>query len=122
MTAWPRRRWLVLASIGYGLILLAIAIVCLVIVAKQQFQWLVGPPFLGTVIATIVIGGLLILVAVAMLPAERKHWMGWAVLAWALIALTSPLFGIMFLLPWGALLLSAPLILVVLVLWFRSAG
>jgi hypothetical protein len=37
-------------------------------------------------------------------------------------ALTSPLFGIMFLLPWGALLLSAPLILVVLVLWFRSAG
>lgn len=109
-----------MASVGFGLILFALAMVCLVLFAKEQFGWLVGSRFLGSVVALVLGGALLMIVAVLMLPAERKHWMGWAVLVWALIAITSPLFGFMFLLPWGVLFFSAPLILVVLVLWFRE--
>jgi hypothetical protein len=46
----------------------------------------------------------------AALP-ERASWRGIVLILWAVIALTSPLFGIMFLRPWGILAIRLPLII-----------
>jgi hypothetical protein len=42
-------------------------------------------------------------------------------MVWALIALTSPAFGFLFLLPWGFLAVTLPLVIVALVGAFREA-
>jgi hypothetical protein len=39
---------------------------------------------------------------------------------WGLIALTSPAFRIMFLLPWGVLALSLPFVVAILIALFRK--
>lgn len=114
------RRWLILASIGFALVLLAMVIVFLVVVAKTQFGSLVGPAFLPAITGTVLFGGAAMMLAVLMLP-NRKSWRSIVVVVWSLIALTSPLFGIMFLLPWGVLLASSPVVFAVLLRWFRVA-
>jgi len=107
------RRWLIAASIGCAMIVLTMVVVALVILDKPQFGWLVGSMFLPVITSGVLLGGLIVLVSALNLPA-RKTWRGVTLILWALIALTSPLFGIMFLLPWGVLLLMLPLVIWIL--------
>lgn len=114
-----RRQWLLAATVGFALVLCAFVVVGLVIGAKEQFGGLVGSSFLGTIVAMVMGGALALLIAVWKLP-ERSTLAGRGVLAWGLLAVSSPAFGIMFLLPWGVLALSAPLVGAALVKWFRA--
>lgn len=106
----PGRRWLTLAMVGVGLVMLALITTALVIVDKPRFGSLVGPWFLPAITSGAIVGSILLLVSAWNLPG-RKSWRGVTLMIWALIALTSPAFGIMFLLPWGLLVLMLPLVI-----------
>lgn len=114
-----QRRWMILVATGFAMVMVAIIVVCLVIIAKAQFQWLVGSAFLGSIVGLVLLGGLLMLVATFMLP-DRWSWRSILVIVWSLIAVTSPLFGIMFLMPWAVLLFASPFVVMVLWQWFRA--
>jgi len=114
-----RRRWLMLAKIGVGLIALTMIVVALVIFAKEQFKELVGPAFLPIIGSGVLLGSILVIVAALRLP-ERKTWRGMFLLVWGLIALTSPAFGVMFLLPWGLLALTLPVVISILITFSRT--
>ncbi|HYH08905.1 MAG TPA: hypothetical protein VEK11_17765 [Thermoanaerobaculia bacterium] len=120
MPVSSRRRWLYAATVGCALVVLVLLVVALVIVDKEHFGWLVGSSFLQIITSGVWAGSLVLLVAAFNLP-ERRTWRGIALIVWALIALTSPAFGFMFLLPWGVLVLSLPLIATILVTAFRQA-
>jgi MFS family permease len=104
------RRWLNLAMAGCALVVLAMATAALVVVDKARFGWLVGASFLPAITSGAIVGAILLLVGAWNLP-ERKSWRGVTLLIWGLIALTSPAFGIMFLLPWGFLVLMLPFVI-----------
>jgi MFS family permease len=106
----PGRRWLILAMAGCGLVVLAMAISALVVIDKPRFGWLVGTMFLPAITSGVMVGSILLLIGAWNLP-ERKRWRGVTLLMWGLIALTSPAFGIMFLLPWGFLVLMLPFVI-----------
>ena len=111
--AGVRRGWLVLVTIGCALVVLTLIVVCLVLVDKTHFGSMVGPMFLPIITSGIFLGALLVLIGTSMLPI-RRTWRGIVLFVWALVALTSPLFGFMFLLPWGVLVLALPLVLWIL--------
>lgn len=116
----PRRRgWLTLAAIGCGLVVLAVLVSALVIFDKEHFGWMVDTWFLPIIGSGCLVGGLLVLVGTLMLP-ERWTWRGIVLLVWALIALTSPLFGFLFLVPWGVLALLLPVVIPVFVQLYRA--
>ncbi|MEA2414556.1 MAG: hypothetical protein QOI58_1213 [Thermoanaerobaculia bacterium] len=69
--------------------------------------------FLEFISAGVMVGGLLVLLAGFFLP-ERKTWRGITLMLWGLIALTSPGFGLMFLLPWGLVAAALPLVIAIL--------
>ena len=115
-----RRRWLMVAKIGVALVTLAMVVVALVIFAKEQFGELVGPAFLPVITSGVLVGSIMVIVAALRLP-ERKTWRGIVILAWGLIGLTSPAFGIMFLLPWGLLALSLPVVIWILIALSRTS-
>lgn len=106
---FPHRRWLGLATAGVVLVTLALAVVLLVLADKPHFGWMVGTWFLPMLTGGLFVGAILLLIGAWKLPA-RTTWRGIVLFAWALVALTSPLFGLMFLLPWGLLALSLPLV------------
>ena len=106
-------RGLVLATIGVVLVALALLVVLLVIADKPHFGWLVGSAFLPIMAGGIFLGAILLLIGTWMLP-WRTTWRRIVLFVWALIAITSPLFGIMFLLPWAVLALSLPLVVWIL--------
>lgn len=108
-----RRRWLLAATIGCALVVLAMIVAALVIWDKPQFGWLVGTWFLPVITSGVFLGAAILLVAAWNLP-ERKTWRGIALMIWALIALTSPAFGFLFLGPWTILALSLPLVIWIL--------
>ena len=112
------RRWLVVAWIGFALVLLGILIVCAAMLLKEQFKGIVGTAFLGTVLFLVLGGGLALLVTALMLP-HRKSWRALVIIAWSLIAISSPLMGWLFLMPWGLLLVTAPVVIVILLYWGR---
>ncbi len=112
------RRWLLVAAIGAALIVIAMIVVALVIADKEHFGRLVGPSFLPILTSGVIIGSIVLLIGAWNLP-QRKTWRGYVLFVWALIALTSPLFGIMFLLPWAVLVLALPLIVTIFVALFR---
>ena len=114
-----QRRWVLLAAIGCSLVALAMCVVALVVLDKPHFGWLVGTWFLVAITSGVMIGALALLVSALMLP-ERRTWRGWTLITWAAIALVSPAFGYMFLLPWSLLLATSPLIIVILVTLFRA--
>jgi hypothetical protein len=114
----PGRRWLILAAIGCVLVLLAMTVSALVMVDKETFGSLVGSMFLPVITSGVLVGSILLLVAAWKLP-ERKSWRGLTLIIWGLIALTSPAFGIMFLLPWSLLLLMLPFVIAAFVSLFR---
>lgn len=116
-----RRSWLYLAAAGVILVVLALAVVALVLVDKNHFGGLVGSAFLGSVTGAVIVGGLVLAVATWKLPL-RRTWRGAVLFVWALIAVTSPLFGIMFLLPWSVLALSLPLVIAILYTQFRRSS
>lgn len=115
------RKWLILAWAGFALILLAIATVCLVIFDKEHFSWLVGPAFVGSVVGMVAAGSIALMVAAAFLR-PGKTWRTFAVVAWSVLALISPLFGLLFLFPWGVLLITAPVIITILLNWSRLSA
>lgn len=118
-TIAPRRGWLIVATIGVALATLAMLAIALVMLDKTHFGWMVGTWFLEIISSGMIAGGLVLLVGAAFLP-ERKTWRGILLIVWALIAITSPGFGLMFLLPWGVLALSLPLVIAILMRFFRT--
>lgn len=120
MTVYVRRGWLALAMAGCALVAIALAVVFFVIVDKKHFGWLVGPLFLPVMTSGIYAGALMLLIGTWKLPV-RRDWRGIVLFAWAAIALASPLFGIMFLLPWGALVVMLPVVLWILYSLYRTA-
>ena len=119
MTDARRRKWLLAASVGCALVVVALVVVALVLADKPHFGWLVGTWFLEVLTCGILAGALVLLISAWNLP-ERKRWQGLTLIAWALVALASPAFGLMFLLPWGVLLLALPLVIAALVILFRQ--
>ncbi|MEA2236671.1 MAG: hypothetical protein QOC81_1395 [Thermoanaerobaculia bacterium] len=117
-TTPPRNGWLIVATTGVSLIVVAMLAIALVMLDKPHFGWMVGTWFLEIISGGMMVGGLVLLVGAAFLP-ERKTWRGILLLVWGLIAVTSPAFGLMFLLPWGVLALTLPFVVVALRTLFR---
>jgi hypothetical protein len=111
--ARPRRGWLIAAWIGVVMVLIPMLIVAAVLIDKPHFGWMVQSLFLEFVSGGVMAGGLLVLIAAFFLP-ERKTWRGITLMVWGLIALTSPGFGLMFLLPWGLVAVGLPLVIAIL--------
>jgi len=109
----PRRGWVIAAWIGVVMVLIPMLIVAAVIIDKPHFGWMVKSLFLEFISAGVMIGGLLVFIAAWFLP-ERKTWRGITLMLWALVALTSPGFGILFLFPWGIVALGLPLVIAIL--------
>ena len=115
----PRRGWLIAATIGVAMVTIALMVTALV--TFDKFQFVVGTWFLPIITSGVIAGALLLLVAAFMLP-ERKSWRGIALMIWALIALTSPAMGLLFLLPWALLAITLPLVIVILRALFRKTA
>jgi len=109
----PRRGWLIAAWIGFVMVLIPMLIVAAVLIDKPHFGWMVKSLFLEFISGGVMVGGLLVFIAAWFLP-ERRTWRGIALMLWALIALTSPAFGIIFLLPWGIVAVMLPLVIAIL--------
>jgi MFS family permease len=109
-----RRRWLLAATIGCALVVLAMLVSALVLFDKPHFGSLVGTWFLPIITSGVFVGAAILLVAAWNLP-ERKTWRGIVLMIWALIALTSPAFGFLFLGPWTLLALSLPVVIWILI-------
>lgn len=105
-----RGRWLNLAIAGVVLVAIALAVVSLVVLDRKHFGWLTGSSFLPVIASGVFAGAILLLIGAWKLRGVRKTWRGVVLFCWALIALTSPLFGILFLVPWAALVVSLPLV------------
>jgi hypothetical protein len=112
--ARPRRGGWILATVGVSLVVLAMIVAALVIWDKQHFGWLVGSAFLPVLTSGVLVGSILVLAGALLLP-RRKSWQAILLIVWALIALTSPLFGFLFLLPWAVLAVLLPVVIVALV-------
>lgn len=101
------RRWLLTALAGFIAVLVALIVVALVLFDKPHFGSLVGPWFLEVITSGVLIGAFVMLIG-AIGVMRRVGRLGLPLLLWAAIAATSPLFGIMFMLPFGLLAISAP--------------
>lgn len=113
------RGWLALAIAGCFLVVLTLAVVCLVLVDKPHFGWLVGSMFLPIITSGIFAGAIMLVLATWNLPV-RRNWRGMVLFGWALVALTSPLFGFLFLVPWAVLVLALPVVVWILHALFRA--
>ena len=118
--AGRQRGALIVTTIGCVLIVLAMIVMALVLIDKPHFQSLVGPMFLEIMTGGIFVGAILLLIGAWRLP-DGKRWHRYVLLVWGIVALTSPAFGILFLLPLGVLVLSLPLVGMILVSQFREA-
>lgn len=114
----PRHGWLIAATIGVAMVAITLIVTALITFDKPHFGFLVGTWFLPIITGGVMAGALILLVATFALP-ERKRWRGITLIIWALVALTSPLFGIMFLLPWAVLALTLPVVIGILLTLFR---
>jgi hypothetical protein len=112
--ARPRRGGLILAAVGLALVAIAMIFVALVLIDKEHFGELVGTMFLQVITSGVIVGSLMMLVGALMLP-QRWTWRGIVLIVWSLIALTSPLFGFLFLAPWAVMLVTLPVAIVALV-------
>jgi MFS family permease len=115
-----KKSWLLLATVGCALVVIAFIVTALVTFDKPHFGWLVGTWFLYVLTSGVIVGSVLILIGAFNIP-ERRTWRGLVLILWALIALTSPLFGLLFLLPWGVLVVTLPVVIAVLVALFRTS-
>ena len=103
------RGWLITAWIGCIMVLIAILAVAAVTYDKE----LVKPLFLEYVTGGVMAGGLLVFIAAWFLP-DRKNWRGIMLMVWGLIAVTSPWFGLLFLVPWAVVAVMLPFVIVIL--------
>jgi uncharacterized integral membrane protein len=110
----PRRGWLIAATVGVIMVTIGLIVSALITFDRAQFGFMVGTWFLPIITSGVMAGALLLLVAGFALP-ERKSWRGIVLIFWALIALTSPLFGLLFLLPWALLAITLPIVIAILV-------
>jgi hypothetical protein len=117
----PKRIWLIAIVAGFTAVLLALITVALVIADKPHFGWLVSVGFVTVITSGVIAGALVMLMGSLLLP-ERRRWEGIVLIVWALIAATSPLFGIMFLLPWGIMALASPIVIWSLARLSRAHG
>jgi len=115
----PHRGWLIAATIGVVMVAITLIVSTLITFDKPHFGFLVGTWFLPIITSGVIAGALLLLVAAFALP-ERKSWRGIVLIIWALIALTSPLFGLLFLLPWALLAVTSPIVIAILRTLFRK--
>lgn len=115
------RTWLKVVMIGCAMVVVAMIVVALVILDKEDFGGLVGTWFLPVIGSGVIVGGLVVVVGAWKLP-QRKSWRGIALILWGLIAVTSPAFGFMFMLPWGALVVLLPVVIVALTLLFKESA
>lgn len=113
-----RRGWIT-AVIGCAMVILALVTTALVMLDKQHFGFLVGSLFLAVITSGVIAGSIVVLIGAWLLP-QRKRWQGITLMIWALVALTSPLFGFLFLIPWTVLALMLPL--VIAALWTLRAS
>lgn len=112
VTRARRGAW-ILAVTGVALATLALVVTGLVLFDKPHFGWLVGSWFLQAITSGVMVGAVLLFIGAFQLP-NRTSWRVLTLFAWAAVALLSPLFGLLFLLPWGLLLLSLPLVIAIL--------
>jgi MFS family permease len=113
-----RRPWLFVAAIGCALVVLALVVLALVLLDKPHFGWLVGTWFLQVIMSGVMVGSVVLLVSAWKLPI-RNSWRGYTLMAWALVALTSPAFGLLFLVPWGLLVVTLPVVIAIFIHLFR---
>jgi hypothetical protein len=109
VTPAPERRWLNVAMTGCALVLLLMLASALVILDKPRFGWIVGRMFLPIISIGAIVGAIIMFAGAWKLP-QRTKWQGLLLMAWALIAFTSPAFGYLFLLPWGVLIVLLPFV------------
>jgi asparagine N-glycosylation enzyme membrane subunit Stt3 len=114
----PRRGWLIAATVGVAMVTIALIVTALV--TFDKFRFIVGTWFLPIITSGVIAGALVLLVAAFALP-ERKSWRGMTLILWALIALISPAFGLLFLLPWALLAITLPVVIVILAGFFRKS-
>jgi hypothetical protein len=119
--ARPRHGWLIAATIGVVMVTITLIVSTLITFDKPHFGFLLGTWFLPIITSGVIAGALLLLVAAIALP-ERKSWRGIALIVWALIALSSPAFGLLFLLPWALLAITLPIVIVILRALFRKSA
>lgn len=110
---------MLLGWIGFALTMLGI-FAAIVATLKPGFARVFDQYFLPSIAGLVFVGAFVLLVAVLLQP-YRKTPRAIGVILWTLIALTSPLFGWLFLVPWALLLLTAPLVYVALNGWSRTA-
>jgi hypothetical protein len=115
-----RRAWLLCATGGFAVVAAVLLTTVAVIVDKPRFGWLVGKRFLETIVIALVLGAIAMAIGVwnANTPSD---WRRWTLLTWAGIAAVSPAFGLMFVLPWSALALSAPAAIVAMYTLWRTS-
>jgi hypothetical protein len=111
-----QRGWVITAWVGVIMVLIAILTVAAVTFDKE----LVKPLFLEFVSGGVMAGGLIVFIAAWFLP-DRKTWRGITLMVWGLIAVTSPWFGLLFLVPWAVVAVMLPLVIAILLRQSRIA-
>ena len=114
-----KRGWLIVVTTGFVFVLCALIVVGLVMMDKAHFGSLVGSAFLPVIASGVIAGGILMLIG-SLLLRGQKTWHRVVLILFALIAVTSPLMGFLFLLPWGLLAVSSPLVIWILVAMRRQ--
>ncbi|MGH9423605.1 MAG: hypothetical protein ACRD3J_26760 [Thermoanaerobaculia bacterium] len=112
------RGWLIVTTIGCALVCLAMLTIALTMLDKTHFGWMIGTYFLEIISSGMMVGSLILLIGVFGLP-ERWSWRGITLIVWGFIGFTSPAFGWLFLFPWLLLALSLPLVVTILIRFFR---
>ena len=115
------RKWLTVVTFGFVAVLLAFVVSTLVVADKAHFSWMVNAWFLPIISSGVIVGGVVMIVGTLMLPA-RWSWRGIVLMLWGLIALTSPVFGFLFLAPWTVLAVTAPLVIWILLTLRRTTA
>jgi hypothetical protein len=115
----PRRAWLTVTTIGVAMVILALIVAALVVLDKERFGFLVGSMFLPVMTSGVLVGSLVVLAGAWNLPRHRG-WHRIVLLVWGLIAITSPLFGILFIAPWTVLVVLSPAVIGALVILYKE--
>lgn len=116
----PRRGWVMVSIIGCALVTIAMLVVGLSLIDKKHFEPIVGMSFLVILGSGVLVGSLMVLVAALVLP-NRTSWRNILLMLWGLIGITSPFFGYLFLLPWGAMLVLLPGVIIALASLYRAS-
>jgi hypothetical protein len=116
----PWRGWLFVLAFGCVLITLTLIIAALGVSRWSNPGWPSFALFVLVLISGVRAGSIAVLVGAGMLP-ERKSWRGVVLLAWGLVALAAPPFGIALLLQLSVLGLMLPLVIGIVLSLLRRA-